>query len=150
MKPKLKKFKCQRLDLQTPSDDISSASSCMSCGQPEHVNAKECQSHRPTLNEFLNNQFRVQFEHFTRKIYLRPVMRPVYQGSFFKVTELGEFTRNVIFCAQISINNHVVQVPSALDAVTQRNLWYSICQLTIGQFVTRHLFQTEQLLLSMK
>lgn len=84
MKPKPKKFKCQRLDHPTPSDDISSASSCMSCEQPEHDNAKKCQSHRPTLNEFLINPFRDPFEPLTHKIDLKSVMRPAYQGRFFK------------------------------------------------------------------
>lgn len=57
MKPKLKKFKEKRqhLDNQKSCGDISSASSCKTCGQPGHVNAKlkECHTYRSILNEFL-------------------------------------------------------------------------------------------------
>lgn len=77
------------------------------------------------------------FEQLTRKMHLKSVMKPAYQESFVdKVTKPGELTRNVIVCTQIFINKHAVQVPSALDVITQRNLWYSICQLIMGQLVT--------------
>lgn len=96
------KGKRQRLGTQKHGGNISPASNGMSCGQLGHVNAKskECQNHRPTLDEFLNNQFGGQFERFTRKGQFKFVMKLVCHNSFVdKIIKLSEFIRNVVFCA---------------------------------------------------
>lgn len=58
MKPKPKNFQCQRLDNPKPSNAISSASSCMSCEPPGHVNAKskERQSHSFVIIRAIDSQ----------------------------------------------------------------------------------------------
>lgn len=60
----------------------------------------------------------------------------------YKVIKLSEFTWNIIFCAQIFVNNCAVQnqVSSALAAITQQDLWYPICQLIMGQTVINRAF----------
>jgi hypothetical protein len=134
--------------------EASSSSSavyvCELCGQEGHLNAKpkQCANYKLTLNDKLQQDFGGSMEKFTRKVYLKSVLRPLHKAIFTeKVIKLSEFIRNVTFRAQIFVSNNIIhnQDSPSLISITEQNFWCSISQLIMGQKVTNKKYLSNEI-----
>ncbi|ORE14247.1 hypothetical protein BCV71DRAFT_276345, partial [Rhizopus microsporus] len=135
------KGKKQRLEEASGSKSNVQVQICKSCSQTGHKSArsKECSNYKATLDEALKNELGDNYERFTRKVYLKAVIRPEYKESFTeKIIKLSVFIRNILFRAQLFVNAYIVNNKDSIDSVviSQQNFWYAISQLIMGQKIT--------------
>jgi hypothetical protein len=98
-----------------------------------------CPLHKRTMVEYMSFKLGPNFERYCRKLYLLPVLRDEYHDITERVNVLVEFVRNVLFWAQLFVNNYLVNHYENMVVPTfiyQQNFWYSICQLIMNVNVT--------------
>lgn len=121
-KIKKSKKKRQRLENEQSSSSSANAVKCKPCSGTEYSSArsKSFKNHKLTLNETLEKYLGKNFEHHTRKVYLKSVIRPYYKNIFVeKVATLNKLIRNIVFCSQIFVDAYIVR--NQESTVTQQN-----------------------------
>ncbi|GAA5804632.1 hypothetical protein HPULCUR_010134 [Helicostylum pulchrum] len=72
---------------------------CSSCVNP---------GHKQTLDEFSKVKFEWKVERFSRKVYLKSIIRDEYNPKFSdRIIFLSDYVRNILFRAQIFVNSYV-------------------------------------------
>jgi hypothetical protein len=91
------------------------------------------------------------FERYCRKVYLASVLRNEYRDIFTeRVNVLVEFVRNVLFRAQLFVNNYLINHYDSTVVPTfiyQQNLWHSVCQLIMNAHITNESYLSNAVVL---
>jgi hypothetical protein len=93
-------------------EKVSGSGRCSSCGEEGHKKStsKLCKNYKLTVDETLKSKLGNNYGRFTRKLYLRSVIRPEYENILVpKIIALSSLIRNVIYRAQLFVNLYLVQ-----------------------------------------
>ncbi|PHZ17690.1 uncharacterized protein RHIMIDRAFT_310330, partial [Rhizopus microsporus ATCC 52813] len=127
----------------------SSSIVCSSCKQTGHKSARspDCPNHMLSKNEVFSRSLGQQFKTFTRKLPFDQCVHSSYQSALkSRIISACEDTRQVVFRAQLFINQYILNLKVHSNHIFKQNFWYSICQLVTDKRVTNSAALPEGLL----
>ena len=127
----------------------SSSVICTSCKQTGHKSARspDCPNHMLSKNEIFSRNLGQQFKTFTRKLPFDQCVHSSYQSALkSRIVSACEDTRQVVFIAQLFINQYALNLKVHSNHIFKQNFWYSICQLVMDKRVTNSAILPEGLI----
>ncbi|ORE08371.1 hypothetical protein BCV72DRAFT_323955, partial [Rhizopus microsporus var. microsporus] len=114
----------------------SSSIVCSSCKQTGHKSARspDCPNHMLSKNEVFSRNLGQQFKALTRKLPFDQCAHSSYQSALkSRIISACEDTRQVVFRAQLLINQYTLNLKVHSNHIFKQNFWYPICQLVMDK-----------------
>ncbi|PHZ14430.1 uncharacterized protein RHIMIDRAFT_101572 [Rhizopus microsporus ATCC 52813] len=117
--------------------ECSSSVICTSCKQTDYKSTRssDCPKHMLSKNETFGRSLGQQFKTFTRKLSFYQCVHSSYQGALkSRIISACENTQQVVFRAQLFINQYTLSLKVHSSHIFKQNFWYSICQLVMDKW----------------